>query len=396
MASDISTIGVHEPKHSQHPVATHQSLKSSNDQSLIKTKIVDSTITDQIGTQTGLQRSHSSETVDPQIVINDEVNQSQKSLASPSDQLVAKTEAKNIIMTDEADAQERMQRRPSTASEDFQSISEEEYNHSKQNPMSEQRKENKRTSKRSKKQKSRIPELTSQASLDGDSLLDAHAESQVCRKDSKDLKNKLQEGIIQLEPSQREPRTRKNQLSHAQDDFQKVRQVQKELASVRRELEASQDDLRRTQNTCRELQKVRKKLAASQANLTACKDELFRLQPIAQIPDSRVAKELETLCQQIVNWIEAEVVLFEKAHPETGPEHIFSIGEDKETAQFMKQYPRSGEHLATYIIHCWLQEHIFGQKLSCLGLPAEATRLLERTEQSMARLDPPRGDSEDL
>ena len=396
MASDISSIGIHEPKHSQHPVATHESLKSSNDQSLLKTEIGDSTIADQIGTQRGSQRLHSSKTVNPQIISNHEVNQSQKSLAFPSDQLVAKTEAKDIIMTDEADAQEWMQRRLSTASDDVQSISEEEYIHSKQNPMSERRNENKRTSKRSKKQKSRIAKLTSQASLNGDSLIDARAEPQVCRKDSKDPKKKLQEGTVQFEPSQREPRTRKNQLSHAQEDFQKVRQLRQELASVRRELEASQDDLRCTQNTCRELQKVRKKLAVSQAELTACKDEVFRLQPIAQIPDSRVAKEFETLCQQIVNWIEAEVVLFEKARPETGPEHIFSIGEHKEAAQFMEQHPRSGEHLATYMIHRWLQEHIFGQKLSCLGLPVEAVQLLETAEQSMERLDPPRGDSGDL
>ena len=396
MASDTSPMGVHKPEHSHQPVATHESLKSAGDQSLIKTQTVDSTITDQGRTQRVMQQSHSSETTDPQIMIIDEVNSTQKSLVSPSDQLVSQTETKDIIMTDEADAQERMQRRPPTGSEDVQPISEEEFIHANQDLMSKARTEDKRTSKRSKKQKSRIAEVTIQADLDGDSIIDARAELQVSRKDLKDPKNKLQEGTVQVEPSQRELRTRKNQLSHAQHDLQKVRQDKQKLASVRRKLKASQDDLRRMKNTCKELKKDCKKLAKSQDEFTACKDELFRLQPIAQIPDSRVAKEFENLCHQIVNWIEAEVVMFEKAHPENGPEHIFSAGEDKEAARFMNQHPRSGEHLATHMIHCWLQDHIFGQKFSCLGLPAEATQLLKRAEQSMTRLDPPRGDSDDF
>ena len=395
MASVISFLGVHEPEHSHQLIATHEPLKSSNNQSLIRTQIEDSIITDQADTQRETQQSYSSETVNPQIISNEEFIPTQKSLASPSDQIVSKTEARDIIMTDEADAHERRQRTPSCSS-DVQFISKEDFSRPNQKIMSKSRKENKRTSKRTKKQMSRIAEPAIQADLDGDSLIDARAESRVCRKDLQDSRNKLQEATDQLRPAQQNLRTRKNQLSHAQDDFQKVRQVQQELASVRRELEASQDDLRRTQNTYEELQKARKKLAASQDELTACKDELFRLQPIAQIPDSRVAKELENLCQQIVNWIEAEVVIFEKAHPENGPEHIFSIGEDKEAARFMNQHPRGGEHLAAYLIHRWLQDHLFGQKLSCLGLPAEAVQLVETAEQSMARLDPPRGDSDDL
>ena len=396
MASDISSIGVHEPEHSHQPVATYELLKSSNDQSIIKTQIEDSLITNQAGTQRGIHRSQSSERVDPKIISNDDFNPTQKSLASPSDQIVSETEAKDVIMTDEADGQERMQLTPSSGLEDVQNISKEEFIRSNQKSMSKSRKENKRTSKRIKKQKSRITALTLQADPGGDSLMDACAELQVCRKDLQDPRTKLQEATVQFRPSPRELRKRKNQLSHAEDNSRKARQVQQELASVRHEAEASQDDLRRRQYTCKELQKTRRKLAALQDELTACKDELFRLQPIAQIPDSRVAKEFENLCQHIVNWIEAEVAKFEKAHPEDGQEHILSIGEDKEATQFMTQHPRGGEHLAAHLIHRWLQDHLFEQKFSCSGMPAEAIQLLERAEQSMARLDPPRGDSDDL
>ena len=397
MASDIASVGAQEAEHSPQSIATHESLKFSEDQSLLKTQAVDCTITDEAGTHRGIQISHSSEIVNPQITSHDEVNPTQELLAFQSDQLVSlsdqilsETEVKEVNITDEADAQEWTKRRPSSDSEDVLNVSEGELN---QNLLSKPRKAKKQTSKRRRIEESRLAKVSSQADLDGDSPIDARAKSQGCRKAPE---TKLQETTVQSKPSLRELRIRKNQLPHAQDDFPEVQQIQQKLASVQRKYEASQNDLRHLQNSRKQLQKTRKKLAASQDELTACRDELFRLQPIAQSTDSRVADELESLCQRIVNWIEAEVVLFEKAHPETGPEHVFSAGEDKEAAKFMNQHPKSGEHLATHMIHYWLQDHVFGQKVSYLGLPAEATQLLERAEQSMARLDPPRGDSDDL
>ena len=399
MASDIASVGAQDAEHSHQSNATRESLKSSEDQSLIKTQAVDCIITDKAGTQRGTQRSYSSETVNPQIPSSDEVNPAQQLLAfqsdqlvSPSDQIISETEVKEVSITNEADAQECMKRGPSSESEDVPNVSEDELN---RNLLPKPRKADKRTSKRSKTEESSIAEPTSQADLDGDSPIDARAKSQGCHKALQDPETKLQETTVQSKPSLRE-RIRKNQLPHAQDNFQEVQQIQQKLASVQRKYEASQNDLRHMQKTRKQLQKARKKLAACQHDLTACRDELFRLQPIAQSTDSRVTHELESLCQHIINWIEAEVVLLEKAHPESGPEHIFSAGEDKEAARFMEQHPRSGEHLATHMIHCWLQDHVFGQKVSYLGLPAEATQLLERAEQSMARLDPPRGDSDDL
>ena len=389
MASIISSIEAHNPEHSHQLVKTDKLLLSSKDQMLVKTQVEGSMIIDQTGIQNEIQASD--ETADLQIVRRHGFDPTQKSLAFPNDLNVSKTEAKDIIMMDECDAENRMPGTPSSGSGDVQVISEDEFIRPNEDLTSKPRKDNRRVSKRIKKQKLSIAELTTDADLDGDSLLDTHAELQVCRKDLQDQKARFQEATVQLMPSQRGPRTRKNQFSPAQNDPQKVRQVKQELASVRRKLK--EDGLRRTQGTYKELQR---KLAASQDELTACKDELFRSQPIAQVPDSRVAKEFENLCQQIVNWVEAEVVLFENAHPEDGQEHIFSICEDNEAAKFMAQHPRGGEHLAVHMIHRWLQDNLFGRKLSCVGLAAEAIQLLERVERSMARLDPPRGDSDDL
>ena len=51
MASDTSPIGVHELEHSHQLVATHEALKSFNDQSLTKKQNEDANMTDQSGTQ---------------------------------------------------------------------------------------------------------------------------------------------------------------------------------------------------------------------------------------------------------------------------------------------------------------------------------------------------------
>ena len=294
------------------------------------------------------EQSRSGETTIAQFIVKVDSTPIQRSLAPPSDQTLSKTEARDISTTNEADAQEGTQQAPSSVSTDLQVIIKGEFIGPKQDLVSKPRKENRRKSVRIQKQKSSISKLATQTNIDRDSLKHAHAELQVSRKDLQDSK-----------PSHQEATSRK-------------------------------------QNTYKELQEARKKLAASQDALTACKDELFRLQPIAQTPDSRVANEFENLCQQIVNWIETEVAIFVKAHPEYAQEHIFSIGKDNEAAQFMAQHPRGGEHLAASMIHCWLQKNLFGQNLSCLGLPAEVMKLLERVEQSMARLDPPRGDSDAL
>ena len=337
-----------------------------------------------------IEQSGSGETAISQIIDKVDPTPTQKSFAPPSDQILVTTEARDIITTKVADAQERTQRAPSIVSTDLQVISKAEFIDPKEDVIPKSRKENKRESKRIKEQQSSIASLTAQANPARDGLTAAHVELQVCRGIQIPVCS-LQAATVPLRQSPRQLSTSKNRTSYVQDDLQKVGQLKRELASVRRVLKASKDDLSRAENTNKELQE---ELAASQVNLTTCKDELFRLQPIAQIPDSRVVKDFENLCQQVVNWIETQVAIFEKAHPENRQEYIFSPGEDNKAAQFMAQHPRGGEHLAVHMIHRWLQDNLFGRKLSCVGLPAEAIQLLERAEQSMARLDPPRGDSD--
>lgn len=160
---------------------------------------------------------------------------------------------------------------------------------------------------------------------------------------------------------------------------------------LRADLQQSKDAARSVAATNSDLQG---KLVASQEALTKCRDDLFRLQPMAEVADSSIVKELEIVSQEVVHWIEAEVAAFEKAHPEAGPEDIFSVGKNKGVATFLQHHPAAGEHLARYLIHRFFRANLFGRRFYLLGLTEGIAQLLQKAEHSMAKLDPPRGTSD--
>ena len=51
---------------------------------------------------------------------------------------------------------------------------------------------------------------------------------------------------------------------------------------------------------------VRGRVAMLEKELQACKDDLFRLQPVSQVPDSTIVQRLEYLNVQICDWIASE------------------------------------------------------------------------------------------
>ena len=184
----------------------------------------------------------------------------------------------------------------------------------------------------------------------------------------------------------------KNQLAGCKETSQrKVQNHQKKLADVRRDLRNAQKTVRQLRDNHEDLEDARAKLTACQEELSVCKDDLFRLQPMAQTPDSTISKQYESIGQHIVHWIDAEVVAFEILHPETEPECIFLVGEDKDASIFLERYPRAGEHLARYMVNRYLRANMFGGNIGLLGLPEETAQFLFSAEQNMAGLDPPRG-----
>lgn len=184
----------------------------------------------------------------------------------------------------------------------------------------------------------------------------------------------------------------KEELAGMKKDF---KDKKAQLTANKKLLAACRRELNESKGVGRGIRKVnsdlRNELTASGKELSKCKDELFRLQRVAQIPDSTILRSFETVSQQIVHWIDAEIAAAEKGHPEAGPDHVFSVGEDINATEFLRCHPGAGEQLARYLIHHFLHDNVFGRNAYFFGLPEETGRLLWKTELQMAETEPRKG-----
>ena len=167
---------------------------------------------------------------------------------------------------------------------------------------------------------------------------------------------------------------------------------QEKLLNTCRALRAENKDLgERAIDAEAESQLLRTKVMTLQQELETCRDDLFRVQPSVQIPDTEILNEYECISQQILSWIDGEIRNFEKEYPDVPSEKLYSAGEDSDMIGLLKRYPDTGEYLVRRRIHRCLQEHIWNKNIYLVGLPSEIVQALEAAEQSMATYDPPRG-----
>lgn len=200
------------------------------------------------------------------------------------------------------------------------------------------------------------------------------------------------DSVVRLQDCQNELKDNTAKLAASKKDLKKIKgqlhSKKKDLTACKRKLKASKGSGRDLKAKIKSLQDS---LTVAQENLTKCKDDLFSLQTMTRIPDSLILDSFESLSQQIVQWIDAEVATFEKAHPEAKPDHVFSLGEDKFATAFLRDHPSAGEHLARFLIHRFSLVNVFWKTVSFFGLPEETAQLLWNAELRMAELDPPRG-----
>ena len=197
---------------------------------------------------------------------------------------------------------------------------------------------------------------------------------------------------VGLQTHQNELKDTKKKLAASRKDLKDKKsqlwRKKRDLATCKRELQESKGVIRGIRQAKNELQKT---LQASEEKLSQCKDDLFSLQGVAQLPESTISKRFESLGQQIVHWIDAEVARFDKAHPDAKPDYLFSVGGHEHSAVFLQGQSGAGEHLARHLVHHFLQSEVFGKRVYLFGLPEETARLLQEAELKMAELDPPRG-----
>lgn len=274
---------------------------------------------------------------------------------SPEGAAVPENELEDVIMTDRAPIESQDRGQPSDNTQEVQII-----------PSS-------RLTRAASKRQEKAVETWKQARADSveENPMNAQVCLQICQSELKDTKDKLAASIKALKET-------KDQLIRNKKILATCRRGLRESKGVSYQLKKANSDLQ-------------KALKADREELSKCRDDLFSLQEVAQVPDSIILKRFELVSQQIVHWIDTEVATFEKAHPKVEPDYIFSAGKQAFTAEFLRLHPGAGEHLARYMIHYFLQDHVFGKKVYFFGMPEETAQLLQEAELKLTELDPPRG-----
>lgn len=219
-------------------------------------------------------------------------------------------------------------------------------------------------------------------------LYDIEVELNASKKEQKRLGEDLVRAQAEVVACKRELRGCEGTIAHFHNIGRDLQMEQKAHEATRRELQANKADQSHTQINA---QGLREKLAASQRELSACKDDLFRLQPFPQIPDSDISRDFDLICQQIVDWIDMELLGFEHSNPHLSQKDFFSAGGDIKIAGHVQRNADLGEYLSRYMIHCYLVAKLLGPSCSPLGLTTSDQEWLQRTVRSMAKLEPPRG-----
>lgn len=170
---------------------------------------------------------------------------------------------------------------------------------------------------------------------------------------------------------------------------------QKETAILKAALEDQKVDLDRMMGLKvaaeHKSEQARSEFETVRRQLRLCKDDLFRLQPMAQLPDTEIVKDFESICQDIIGWIDVEVSAFEKSYPSAVPSQIFSGGCNPDAIHLLEHFPTFGEYFVRYVVHYCLYNAMFSRSVYLLGLPKEVKKCLQAAEHRMATLEPPRG-----
>ena len=203
-----------------------------------------------------------------------------------------------------------------------------------------------------------------------------------------------------------------NQINHERNEFCKhVEALEDDIAYLKQELirrktlvesltlqtREANDEKAAHEATARKLQKQNRDL---HENLTECKDDLLRLQPPSQTPDSELAEQYNSLTQHISRWVDDET------EDSQGMETCFEgLSKADDLPDPLKPYltdehirlgrksPNAQPFIIRFVIHRYLENCVFGNDVYLFGLDPRSISLFEGIEQGMHELEPPRGTS---
>ncbi|KAL9101420.1 MAG: hypothetical protein Q9163_003312 [Psora crenata] len=200
---------------------------------------------------------------------------------------------------------------------------------------------------------------------------------------SKSERNKYLEHFERLE----------EQAAYYEQEFRKreghLIYLTKQTRDANQERECVEEDNRKLQRKVRELS----------ANLTECRDDILRLQPSSQTSDSEIAEQYSDLCQQVAGWVDDKTedpTILEGYFGKLGsvdnlPQGLRAHVSNRQL-KFGKSFPECLPLLVQYLIHCRIQENLFGPEVFLFGLHESHVALLQGIEEGMSELEPKRGE----
>lgn len=148
------------------------------------------------------------------------------------------------------------------------------------------------------------------------------------------------------------------------------------------------------------LQGLQKQNNRLNEDLTECRDDILRLQPPSQIPDSKIADQYNNLYQQIASWVDDEAE--DSASMETqlgslladkdGPELLKSIV-DNDLIRATRKYADAEPLILRYIIQIYIHRCILADDTYLFGLDEHNETILRSIAHAMEDLEPKRGES---
>ncbi|KAL8679702.1 MAG: hypothetical protein Q9186_004020 [Xanthomendoza sp. 1 TL-2023] len=145
------------------------------------------------------------------------------------------------------------------------------------------------------------------------------------------------------------------------------------------------------------LQHLQKLNSRLNEDLTECRDDILRLQPPTQIPDSKIAEGYSSLYQQIASWVDDEA-----EESQSMESRMSDISTDKDAPELLKayldtdlirltkKYSEAEPLILRYIIQLHMHRLILADDIYLFGLDEHNITILRSIEHAMESLEPKR------
>ncbi|KAI4113044.1 MAG: hypothetical protein LQ345_005896 [Seirophora villosa] len=244
---------------------------------------------------------------------------------------------------------------------------------------------------------------------------DAKQELRLASRENKDLSTELRDlkkqnaHLKETMRTQADSKSFKDQiLSERRKFYEHVNMLEDHIGHLKHQLEKTKLHMDQLTFQTREaneekasyeskLQNLQKQNNRLNEDLTECRDDILRLQPPSQIPDSKIADEYNNVYQQIASWVDdeaedassMETQLANLFADKDAPELLKSVL-DNDLIRVAKKYPDAEPLLLRYIIHVHIHRCILDDAIYLFGLDEHNEIILRSIARAMEDLEPKR------